>query len=215
MAVNKLGSAPQLMAGQGDIIIFSAPSAGYSDSTKIADVLSNGASVGQVVQDSTSWDGEEVSFDQILDEQGDVITSRATEGTHEFSFDIVDLEGNFLKAFLGAVEITPGESDATAVFADGTMTVFGFGHKLPVKVRPIMILNDESTKAIFFPKAKMAGSLSWDDNIWRIHVVVTAEFMDTASLKTCMIFNATKAASYSDKAATVDADGNVGAPATT
>lgn len=209
MSIKNLGSAQQLLAGQGDIIIFSAPTGGYTSATTIAQCMTNAASLGQVVQDSTSWDGEEVSFDALLDEQGDVITSTANNGTHEFSFDLADLEPDFLKVFLGAEEITASESGVSAVFGDGTVRVYGFGHKLPVKTRPIMITNDEGDKALFFPKAKMAGSLAWADKLWRIHVVVTAEFMDTATLKTVMPLFSNKEASYTDGTVTAeDLDGN-------
>lgn len=196
MAVNVLGGSQQLIAGQGDIILFSAP-ASYSSATTLAQCLTNGASLGQVVQDSTSWDGEEVSFDSLLDEQGDVITSTATNGTHEFSFDLADMEPDFLKEFLGAETITVSDTTgATAVFSDGTVQVLGFGHKLPVKTRPIMITNDEGTKGLLFPKAKIAGSLAWEDKIWRIHVVVVAEYLDTANLKTVMPLYSTKSVNY-------------------
>lgn len=207
MAVKNLGGSQQLLAGQGDIIVFSAPAGGYTSSTTLANVLTNGASLGQVVQDTTSWDGEQVSFSQILDEQGDVITSRATNGTHQVSFDLADLEADFIAAFLGAESITVATGGATAVFKDGTVTCYGFGHKLPVKVRPLMITNDEGNRAIFFPKAKMAASLSWSDNLWRLHVVATAEFMDSATLKTCMILSSTTSVDYADgsiTAATLD-----------
>ena len=208
MPIKNLGSAQELLAGQGDIIIFSAPAGGYTSATTIAQCMTNAASLGQVVQDSTSWDGEEVSFDALLDEQGDVITSTANNGTHEFSFDLADLEPDFLKVFLGAEEITASESGVSAVFGDGTVRVFGFGHKLPVKTRPILITNDEANKALFFPKAKMAGSLAWSDKLWRIHVVVTAEFMDTALLKTVMPLFSTKEAAYTDGTVTAeDLDG--------
>lgn len=214
MAVKNLGGSQQLLAGQGDIIVFSAPTGGYTSSTTLAQVLTNGASLGQVVQDSTSWDGEQVSFSQILDEQGDVITSRATNGTHQVSFDLADLEADFIAAFLGAESITVAASGASAVFKDGTVTCYGFGHKLPVKVRPLMITNDEGNRAIFFPKAKMAASLSWSDNLWRLHVVATAEFMDSAALKTCMILSSTTGVDYADgsiTAATLDGTtGDVG-----
>lgn len=198
MAVSNLGTAQQLLAGQGDIIIFDAPTGGYSDSTTLANVLTNGKSLGQVVQDSTSWDGDDVSFDQILDEQGDIITSRANAGTHEVSFDLADLEPSFAAAFLGAETITVGQDGATAVFGDGTVTAYGFGHKIPVSVRPLMITNDESNRAIFFPKAKMAGSLGWSDNLWRLHVVATAEYMDSANLKSVMVLSSTKPVDYGD-----------------
>jgi hypothetical protein len=211
MSVKNLGSSQQLIAGQGDIIVFSMPAAGITNDTTIAQLLTNGASLGQVVQDSTSWDGEQVSFNNLLDEQGDVITSTATNGTHQFSFDLADLEPDFLKVFLGAVEVVPSESGITAVFGNGTHKVYGFGHKLPVKTRPIMITNDEGNKALFFPKAKMAGSLAWGDKIWKIHVVVTAEYVDTANLKTVMPIFAGNEVAYADggiSAETLDGNGS-------
>lgn len=206
MSVKNLGSAQQIMAGQGDIIVFSMPAAGITGETTIDALLTNAASLGQVVQDSTSWDGEEVSFESLLDEQGDVITSTATNGTHQFSFDLADLEPDFLKVFLGATAITIAEAGqgVKAVFGDGTHQIFGFGHTLPVKVRPIMITNDEGNKALFFPKAKMAGSLSWGDKIWKIHVVVTAEFVDTANLKTVMPIFAGNTATYENGSVTAE-----------
>lgn len=214
MAVNNLGSAQQIMAGQGDIIVFSMPAAGITSSTTIDALLTNGASLGQVVQESTSWDGEEVSFDALLDEQGDIITSTASNGTHQFSFDLADMEPDFLKVFLGAEEITIAEGGAgvNVVFGNGTHKIYGFGHKLPVKVRPLMITNDEGNKALFFPKAKMAGSLSWGDKIWKIHVVVTAEFVDTANLKTVMPIFAGSEVDYGNGSVTAETlDGVAGA----
>lgn len=204
MSVKNLGSAQQIMAGQGDVIVFSMPSGGITSETTLAQCLTNAASLGQVVQDSTSWDGEEVSFENLLDEQGDVITSTASNGTHEFSFDLADLEPDFLKVFLGAEELKTSETGVTAIFGDGTTQVFGFGHALPVKVRPIMITNDEGNKALFFPKAKMAGSLSWGDKIWKIHVVCTAEYVDTANLKTAMALFSQGTVTY--EAGNIDAD---------
>ena len=113
----------------------------------------------------------------------------------------------------GAEEVTAAEGGVTAVFGDGTVKVFGFGHKLPVKTRPIMVTNDEADRALFFPKAKMAGSLAWSDKLWRIHVVVTAEFIDTANLKTVMPIFSTKEAQYADGSVTaeeIDGEGGSG-----
>ena len=89
-------------------------------------------------------------------------------------------------------------SGASAVFKDGTVTCYGLGHRLPVKVRPLMITNDEGNRAIFFPKAKMAGSLAWSDGLWKLHIVATAEFINAAALKTCMILSSTTSVDYAD-----------------
>lgn len=49
-----------------------------------------------------------------------------------------------------------------------------------------MITNDEGDKSIFFPKAKIASSLSLEDGMFLIHVEATAEDLDTDYLDTAM-----------------------------
>lgn len=183
--IKNLGDAPILIAGQLDIVICDAPSE-YSSSTTLADVLSNPTSVGQVVQDSTSWDGDEVSFDNLLDEQGDIITSTASAGTNQISFDLVDFEPSFLTTFLKAESVTVDSTGLTALI-NGTPVAYGFGHKLPVVTRPLFIINDEGNRALFFPKMKIAAGLDWSDKIWKIHCIGSAESVDTDYLKTAMV----------------------------
>ena len=68
--ISKIDAATAPFVGQGDLIIFAAIS-DYS-TAKLSD-FSSPQSLGQIVQDSTSWEGEDVSTDQILDEQGNQI----------------------------------------------------------------------------------------------------------------------------------------------
>jgi hypothetical protein len=74
MAITKFEQIQSLFVGQGDIVLFGDPETGvyfadgkdYSNAT-IADFI-NPKSLGQIVEDSTSWTGDDVSFEDIRDE---------------------------------------------------------------------------------------------------------------------------------------------------
>ena len=171
-----------VFSGQSDVVV-GVEDPTYSSAT-LDELFGEGAkSLGQIVEDSTSWDGDEPTMDPLRDEQGDTITTRITAGTLAFSLDIASTSTEMLKAFMKAEEV-----------AGFTSTVFGtgakatkFGVELPVVTRPIMIANDEGIKALVFPKAKIVGNLSYADKLWRIHISVTAEWIDTKNLGTGML----------------------------
>lgn len=172
----------EIFNGQSDIVLFDAPSA-YSDKTTFSDVTASGMSLGQVVEESTSWEGDEPSIESIKDEQGDVIVSTVTAGTYAFSCDIADLSEDMAIAIMKAAKVSnPGTS--TSIDAPSNVLKFV---ELPVTTRPIAIFNDEANKWILFPKAKIVGNLTLDSKLWRIHIVATAEYIDTDTLGTFMM----------------------------
>lgn len=182
MPIAKFEAAGKLFAGQGDLVIFDAI-ADYSNATLGS--LVNPKSLGQIVQDSTTWEGEDVNTEQILDEQGNLITARVTAGTLGFSFDIASTSRDMVKTFLNGVNIASATGqdamDASgAIFFDGDtadLSVYaaGFGVSLPVITRPIAVLNDELNRAWIYPKAKITANLTLSDGLYRIHAVVLAE----------------------------------------
>lgn len=185
MAITKVDAATVPFVGQGDLIIFD-PISDYSSATLAS--LTNGRSLGQIVQDSTSWEGEEVSTDEILDEQGNVITAKVTAGTLGFSFDIASTSPDMMKLFMKAADI---ESLGSPDFLASGATAVGFGVDLPVFTAPILVANDEKTRAWVYPKAKITANLSLEDGLYRIHAVVVAEQVDTATLKTGILLEGT------------------------
>ena len=184
MAIAKLEQAQKLFAGQGDLVIFDVIS-DYSGATLSS--LTNPKSLGQIVQDSTTWEGEDVSTDEILDEQGNLITARVTAGTLGFSFDIASTSATMVKTFLAGVDIS-GTTLSGLFFdgdtADNTVSAVGFGTALPVMTRPIAILNDELSRAWIYPKAKITANLTLSDGLYRIHAVVLAENVDNRDAST-------------------------------
>lgn len=184
MAIGKFEQATSVFAGQGDMVIFDAI-ADYN--TAAFANLANPKSLGQIVQDSTSWEGEDPETTSILDEQGNPITATTAAGTLGFSYDMASTSLERFKVFLKGVDIASLENEAIGSGIKGV----GFGVNLPVITRPIMILNDEMNKAFLYPKAKIVSNLTLADGLWRIHSTVTCEYLDTPTLKTGMILEAT------------------------
>lgn len=181
--IDKIDAATAPFVGQGDLIIFD-PVASYA-SAKLSD-FANPKSLGQIVQDSTSWEGEDVSTDQILDEQGNIITAKVTAGTLAFSFDIASTSANMMKKFMAAADISSANlgSPAWLNSSDPTPAAVGFGVELPVFTVPILVADQEKKRAWVYPKAKITSNLAYSDGLYRIHAVVLAEQVDTAYLKT-------------------------------
>lgn len=175
--IGKIDSATVPFVGQGDLIIFDAVQ-DYSSATLAS--FTNPKSLGQIVQDSTSWEGEDVSTDEILDEQGNLITAKVTAGTLSFSFDIASTSADMMKKFMAAANLSVG---SPTYLASGS-TAVGFGVDLPVFTVPILVADQEKKRAWVYPKAKITSNLSLSDGLYRIHAVVLAEQVDTANLKT-------------------------------
>ena len=173
----------EIFNGQSDIVLFDEPSGGYTAATTFANVTASGMSLGQVVEDSTSWEGEDPSIDSIKDEQGDIIVSSVTAGTYGFSCDVADISDEMAIALMKAAKVqTPGTSTGIGTLSNVLKFV-----ELPITTRPIAIFNDEANKWILLPKAKIVGNLTLDNKLWRIHIVATAEYVNTATLGTFMM----------------------------
>lgn len=183
MAGIKPRKVTEVFNGQSDIVLFDAPTDGYGADSSFADVTASGMSLGQVVEDSTQWEGDEPTIDVIKDEQGDPIVSTVTAGTYAFSCDIADLSQEVAEAIMKATQVaTPGTSTSIGTPTDVLKFV-----ELPVTTAPIAIFNDEANKWILFPKAKIVGNLSLDSKLWRLHITATAEYIDTDTLGTFMM----------------------------
>lgn len=185
MAATKIKRAgvTDLFNGQSDIVLFNAVT--NYEAAKLS-TLEGAKSLGQIVQDSTEWTGDEPSVDNILDEQGDVITASVTAGTLGFSFEMADTSPGTFKEFLRGSVIEGSFTGGDEPWSEVTKVV-GFGYQLPTMTRPIMIVNDEMNKSLMLPKAKITSNLTIADGLLRVAVKVVAENIDTTTLKTGML----------------------------
>lgn len=185
MAVQKIKRAgvTDLFNGQSDIVLFEEVK--DYNSAQLS-TLGGAKSLGQIVQTSTEWTGDDPEVDNILDEQGDVITASVTAGTLGFTFQMADTSAANFEEFLKGSEIQGEFSAANGAWSEVTKVV-GFGYQLPTMTRPIMVVNDEMNKSIMLPKAKITSNLTIEDGLLRITVTVVAESIDTEHLKTGML----------------------------
>lgn len=174
----------KIFNGQSDIVVFDAPTGGYSSTTTFAQITASGSSLGQVVGDSTSWEGEDASFDNVVDEQGNVIVAKSTAGTFGFTCDVASVSKENLVLFLRGTSVTPA---GTPVSITTITNLVKAGTEIPVITRPIAIFNDEANRFMLFPKARILANISLDDKLARIKLSVTGEFIDTAELGTFMV----------------------------
>lgn len=156
--------------GQSMIIVFDEVS-DYSTAT-VGSITGTGFDVGQVFQGSTSWTGEDPSFDNVLDEQGDVIVPNPTAGTYGFDFEMADFSADKFKTFLKGKSITTLGSGSA--FGE-TATAVATTEAMPVITRPIALVNDESDKAMFYPKARIITGPSMEDKLFVLKASVVAQ----------------------------------------
>lgn len=188
--VGKIENVTGLFSGQGDLFVFDALSDTQYESATLA-TLSGAKSLGQIVQDSTSWEGEDPEVTEIKDEQGNIITAKTAAGTLAFSFNLASTSSAMIQKFLKGMNI-----DVTSISGDDTpwtesgMKVTGFGTEIPVVTLPVAIVNDGLNKTWLYPKTKITSSLAFEDGLWVIHCACIAENLDTAGLKTGMLIEA-------------------------
>ena len=156
--------------GQSYIIVFVEVD-DYSAAT-FGSITAAGFDVGQVYQGSTSWTGEDPSFEDELDEQGDIIVSNPTKGTYGFDFEMADFSSEKFATFLNGKTIsTLGEGSA---FGTG-VSVTATGTELPIIERPIALVNDTAKKALFFPKARILTGPTMENKLFVLKAQVKAQ----------------------------------------
>ena len=184
MKVTKFDDVTSLFSGIGDLFVFNE----VTDYTgKGLEDFTNPQSLGQIVQDSTSWDGEDPEVEELKDEQGNIITAKTAAGTLAFSFDLASTSAKMLIKFLKGEDMKTTNLSGDTPWTENSVNVTGFGDNIPVVTLPVCIVNDEKNKTWFYPKTKITSSLKYDSGLWKLHCSCIAEYLSTGSLKTGML----------------------------
>lgn len=173
-----------LFVGQSDVVIFDEVE-DYLTAT-FASATASGESIGQVSGDSSEYAGEDATTDNWTDEQGDLITSVTKAGTVAIKASMADLSADKVELFLKGTKL----AGLTSTSMGEIKNAIGFGVDLPVITRPIGWFNDEAKRCLFLPKAKIVSSLAYDNGHFVITFTATAEYINNATLKTAMLFDA-------------------------
>lgn len=162
--------------GQSYLIVFDEVADYAAEALDVASITKHGFDVGQVFQGSTSWNGDEPSFDDVLDEKGNIIVSNPTKGTYGFDFEMADFSASKFKTFLKGADVTVGTGSAFGASATGVATT----EEMPIIERPVAIVNDTSKKAIFLPKARILTGPSMEDKLFVLKAVCKAQDCNVA-----------------------------------
>lgn len=182
MAVTK-ADVSRLFMGQSDIILFDKVT--DYNTAKIS-TLANPKSLGDIDQDSTAWTGDDPEIGPRRNEQGEAVTSKVTNGTQAFEFNIMSMDFDNVREFLAPGVVKQIEATSGAAWSSISKVV-GFGSTPSVMTRPIMVTNDEGDLSLLLPKAKIVSNLTLDDGMFLLHVSATGEALDTANLDTAML----------------------------
>lgn len=182
MAIGNFESVGSPFVYGGKVFLFDTPT-DYSVAT--LSTLSNPKYIGQIVEGSTALEGDEATSTAIKDEQGNIITSKVMAGTEGFSIEISSTSDAILAKFLKASTISGNTFSSGTTWASGS-TVTGWGQELPVFTAPFAILNDEKNISFVYPKCKCVSNIAFSDGLYRVKAVVSAQYINTAGLKTSM-----------------------------
>ena len=173
-----------VFVGQSDVVLFGEV-ADYKNAT-FSTVTATGESVGQISGDSSEYAGEDAETENWVDEQGDIITSTTKAGTVAIKFNMADVSVEKIETFLKGTKL----EGLTSTLLKEVKNAVGFGVDLPVMTRPLGWFNDEENRCLFLPKAKIVSSLGSDGKKFTINATATAEYINNATLKTAMLFDA-------------------------
>ena len=183
MAGVKRATVTQVFNGQSAIILFDTVE-NYDVATVNSIIKTGAQDLGQILNGSTKWTGEDASFENVTDEQGDVIVPNPQAGTYGFEFFMADFSAEKLKKFMHAKEITLTEDTGFGITAEDK--AYAVGEQLAVIEAPIALVNDKGDKAIFFPKARIATSPNIEDSLLGLKASFVAQDCNTEHLGTMM-----------------------------
>ena len=186
MAGIKKATPTSVFNGQSMIIVFDEVE-DYSTAT-VGDITADGFDVGQVFQGSTTWNGEDPSFEDKLDEQGDIIVSNPTKGSYGYDFEMADFSADKFKTFMKGKDITTADFGTGSAFGAGA-TAVATTEEMPVIERPIALVNDTAKKAIFFPKARILTGPAPEDGLFTLKAITKAQDCNTDKLGTMMLID--------------------------
>jgi len=183
-SIAKIDSVSTVFNGISDIIICTAP-ANYATAT--VPLLAGFLALGDIKLDSTTFSGDAPTTTEVKNEKGSVVVSTSVAGTFKFEFTCLNTSPAMITKFFQAAQVAG--TFATGDIMPATSTMYGLGTKLPILECPILVANASANQSVLFPKASIVSSLVMDSKVLCIKCVVTAQNIDTATLKTVMFLN--------------------------
>lgn len=183
--VTKIGVETRMFHGLSRVILFPGFDLGtLTDATSLADILANGKDLGQIVDGSPSWDGEDIETTVLKNTEGGAIITVPKPGTCAWSCSIPHSKETAL--IVGGKEFT----DVTSLgdgFTKGDGNVIGINPSAMTKSCPVGVLNLGRNELSLFPNASVGFTPSiGDEDLWVYKVSASANDVDTKNLATMM-----------------------------
>ena len=155
-----------------------------SSSTTLAQILANGKDLGQIVEGSESWDGDDIEISTLKNTEGGAIRSKKTPGTCAWSCRIPHSKET--AALVGGKTIKETSLGTDFTKAESS-DVIGINPKDMMFDCPIGVLNLDRNELALFPNGSAAFALTIeDDGLMEYNVKASANDIDTDTLSTMM-----------------------------
>lgn len=184
--LTKLGVQTRMFDGIARVIAFpNFDVSTLSDKTTLADIFATGGKdLGQIVEETPSWDGDEMAVTTLKNTEGGVIRSVTTPGTLAWSCRIPHSVET--AKIVGGTELESAELGGGFVPAEGK-PIIGINPSDLNHQWPIGVLNLVKNEFAFFPKASVGTSPTIeDDGLMEYNVKATADEIETDNLKSMM-----------------------------
>lgn len=187
MAITKIDAVTETFDGFARVILFpDVDPSTFTDTTTLADVLSGGKDLGQIVEDSPSWDGEDADVEVLRDTEGGVIRALPTPGTFAWSCRVASTSAAMSEAIAGAKLTNTTAGAVGDVTTAAGKKIIGLNPGNMTKRSPIGVLNKTKNRLMLFPKASVNASPTYEDNMMEYNLSATAEDVNTTALSTMM-----------------------------
>jgi hypothetical protein len=188
MAIEKIDVSTEKFDGFARVLFFpDVDPDTFTADTALAAVLTGGKDLGQIVDESYSWDGDEASVDTLKDTEGGVIRALPTPGTLAWSCRLPSTSANMSKTIAGAKITTATSAEAGDVKIDTSKSIVGLNPSNMTKTCPIGVLDSTHKKLWLFPKATVVTTPTLEDAMLEYSLSATAETIETTNLSTMMI----------------------------
>lgn len=187
MAITKIDAASETFDGFARVVIFPEVDPNeFTLDTTLEDVLSNGIDLGQIVEDSPSWDGEDSSVDVLRDTEGGVIRALPTPGTFAWSCRLASTSAKMSEAIAGA-KLKETTSDTIGdIETPAGKSIIMLNPSDMTKKCPVAVFNKTKNRLMLFPKASISATPTFEDNMMEYKLSATAEDVNTKELSTMM-----------------------------
>jgi len=183
--ITKIESIGDYFVGNGDIVMFDALDLLLG---KVPD-LTGAMSLGDIKTGTSKWSGTAPALTAFKNEQGETVYNLPVNGDYGFEFQVMSTSAIMQAALLGGVDLTDASTFTLGDVVGVGSKVSGFGTVLPAVECPIGVINLDKSKMFLFPNATIISQIVDDGGNAAIKCIVTANKVDTLTLKTVMFID--------------------------